>query len=169
MDLWDWWIVLYPVVSDHGSSQESQLLLPILYIVLFVSCCNRNFFLRDYNYTKKKILHLHKRTNIYLPDENFYTTWEKPLFLFIIEEGVPSYIAKWYPAFPQNRIISFNTHLLLVNDPSDWIYMLIPIGNEIFKWFFIEWLFIYCIFIQIGGRKALWKNGGSIRCCLTRS
>ena len=27
--------------SDHGSSRISQLILPILYIVLFILCCNR--------------------------------------------------------------------------------------------------------------------------------
>lgn len=35
MDPYDWWILLCPVVSDHRSSQGSQLLLLILYICPF--------------------------------------------------------------------------------------------------------------------------------------
>lgn len=71
--------------------------------------------------------------------------------------------------FPQRRIISFNTHSLLVNDPSDWIYMLIPRGNN---QMIIHRMTIHLLYFhsnQIGGRKTLWKNGGSIRCPLTRS
>ena len=44
-DLQDWRIFLYYLVSDHGLSPVPQLLLPILYIVLFVPCWNRNLLI----------------------------------------------------------------------------------------------------------------------------
>ena len=44
------------------------------------------------------------------------------------------------PGFPQNRNISSNTHLLLLNNPTDWIYRLIVIRNEIFKLTYEEFM-----------------------------
>ena len=40
--LYIYYFYVYPAVSDHGSSRKSQLILPILYIVLFIFCCNIN-------------------------------------------------------------------------------------------------------------------------------
>jgi len=53
MDRWDWWIIFYPSVSGHRSSQGRGFFYPsILYIVFFLSCCNRNllfdYTIRDY-------------------------------------------------------------------------------------------------------------------------
>ena len=143
----------------HGSSLVSQLLLPILYIVLFLPCWNRNLLI-DEILQKNVFFPIFRRKEILFSRCEFDTIWQIP-FLFILRliliekelktgfhhnhiiysEAIPRVLTKK----KQKRIVFFNTHslFLLVNNPRNRIYILLPRRNEIFKWFFIEWLFIY--------------------------
>lgn len=77
MDPQDWWILFYPVVSDHRSSQGSQLLLLNPVYCPFHSVLHQKLIIiRDYT----KMNPSQEGTNIYLFDESLYTTWEKPIF-----------------------------------------------------------------------------------------
>ena len=68
-----YYFYVYPAVSDHGSSRISQLLLPILYIVLFVFCYNRNCLVGEI--LRKSSSDLLERTIISFFQCEFDTAW----------------------------------------------------------------------------------------------
>lgn len=64
---------VYPAVSDHGSSQISQLLIPILYIVLFILCYNINCLVGEI--LRKKFLRFIEENHYLFFRCEFDTRW----------------------------------------------------------------------------------------------
>ena len=100
---------------------------PVYCPFFFVPCCNRNLLF--YEVLRKWILP--RREQIFIFSMIICTRHGRNLSLYYNwrNGSIISSDSEVIPRFPQKRIISFKTHSWLVNDPNDWIYMLIPRGN----------------------------------------